>query len=95
MDNDIKICFICKKNNRVLLNNDTNIVPTIYIKESFYSIENIRYYLSMYLNTDIDTITDLGNHYFVFSLDKSLSDYSFKEIDLVNDNNLIKIINSI
>lgn len=91
-DKDIKIQFINVKNDKVLLNNLNNMLPTIYIKESYYSNENIEYYLSMYLNTKISNIKNIKDNYFSFDLEKELSDYSYKDINTIEDTLLKDIV---
>ena len=94
-DKDIKIQFINLKDNKVLLNNINNMLPTIYIKESFYSDENIEYYLSMYLNANISNIKNIKDNYYSFDIEKDLVDYSYKELDNIEDNLIRELINNI
>ena len=91
-DKDIKIQFINVKDDKVLLNNINNTVPTIYIKESYYSNENIEYYLSMYLNKKISNIKNIKDNYFSFDIEDTLSDYSYKDINIIEDSILKEIL---
>ena len=79
-DKDIKIEFINIKDNKVLLNEEKNL-PAIYIKESYYSLENIEYYLNMYLNSTISNLRQLKDNYYLFDLDKELENYKYCSIE--------------
>ena len=94
-DKDIKIQFINLKENKVLLNNINNMLPTIYIKESYYSDENIEYYLSMYLNTTISNIKNIKDNYYSFDIEKDIDNYSYKELENIDDNIIKELINYI
>ena len=94
-DKDIKLQFINIKNNKVLLSDINNNLPTIYIKESFYSDENIEYYLSMYLNTKISNLKNIKDNYYMFEIEDMINNYSYKSIDTVDDFIIKDIINSI
>ena len=94
-DKDIKIQFINLKENKVLLNNINNMLPTIYIKESYYSDENIEYYLSMYLNTTISNIKNIKDNYYNFDIEKDIDNYSYKELENIDDNIIKELINYI
>lgn len=93
-DKDIKIKFINIKGNKILLSDITDLVPTIYIKENYYSEDNIKYYLSTYLNVNIINLIDLGNYYFSFEIDNEVLNYSYKDLSLIKDDELLKIINN-
>ena len=94
-DKDIKLQFISIKDNKILLSDINNTLPTIYIKESFYSDENIEYYLSMYLNTKINNIKSIKDNYFIFDIEKTINDYSYKEIGSIDDEIIRSVINEI
>lgn len=94
-DKDIKLQFINIKDDKVLLSDINNSLPTIYIKESFYSNENIEYYLSMYLNTKINSIKNIKDNYFIFDIENTIKDYSYKEINNIEDDIIRSIINEI
>lgn len=94
-DKDIKLQFINIKDDKVLLSDINNSLPTIYIKESFYSDENIEYYLSMYLNTKINSIKNIKDNYFIFDIENTIKDYSYKEINNIEDEIIRSVINEI
>lgn len=94
-DKDIKLQFINMKNDKILLSDINNSLPTIYIKESFYSIENIEYYLSMYLNTNINNLKIIKDNYFIFDIENTIKDYSYKEINSISDEIIRNIIKEI
>lgn len=79
-DKDIKIEFINIKNNKVLLNEEKKL-PAIYIKESYYSIENIEYYLNLYLNSSISNLKHLKENYYLFELNDELDNYYYYSIE--------------
>jgi len=94
-DKDIKLQFINIKEDKVLLSDINNTLPTIYIKESFYSDENIEYYLSMYLNTKINNLKNIKDNYFIFDIENSIKDYSYKDINSIGDDIIRSVINEI
>ena len=90
-DKDIKLEFINIKDNKVLLNNDKKL-PTIYIKESYYSLENIEYYLNMYLNSTISNLKQLSDNYYSFKIDNDIDNfdyYSLEDIEFDIDRELL------
>ena len=90
-DKDIKIEFICIKNDNILLNNEKKL-PTIYIKESYYSIENIEYYLNMYLNSNISNLNKIKDNLYSFDVDKDIKDFKYFLIDDIDDKEIIDLI---
>lgn len=94
-DKDIKLQFINIKDDKILLSDINNTLPTIYIKESFYSDENIEYYLSMYLNTKINNLKNIKDNYFIFDIEKSINDYSYKDINSISDELIKNVIEQI
>ena len=79
-DKDIKVEFINIKNNKVLLNEEKKL-PAIYIKESYYSIENIEYYLNLYLNSNISNLKLLKDNYYIFDLNEEIDNYNYYSLD--------------
>ncbi len=94
-DKDIKLQFINIKDDKILLSDINNTLPTIYIKESFYSDENIEYYLSLYLNTKINNLKNIKDNYFIFDIEKSINDYSYKDINSISDELIKNVIEQI
>ena len=90
-DKDIKVEFINIKDNKVLLNEDKKL-PTIYIKENYYSLENIEYYLNMYLNSTISNLKQLSDNYYSFKIDNDIDNfdyYSLEDIEFDIDRELL------
>ena len=83
-DKDIKIEFICIKDDKILLNNEKKL-PAIYVKESYYSVDNIEYYLNMYLNSNISNLKHIKDNYYSFDIDTEIDNFDYY---LIEENSL-------
>ena len=92
---DIMIQFINMKDNQVLLNKDNNKLPTIHIKEDYYSLDNIEYYLSLYLNIKVDNLKNIKDEYYYFDTENELKDYIYTSIENIDDTKIKDIINEL
>lgn len=92
---DVMIQFINLKDNQLLLNKTNKKLPTIHIKEEFYSLENIKYYLSLYLNIKIDNLKNIKEEYYYFDTDSVLDDYVYTDVNDIDDNIVKEIINGL
>ena len=92
---EITIKFINIKDNKILSNKLNNELPTIHIKEEFYNLENIKYYLSLYLNITIDNIRQIKDNYFYFDVNENILDYNYSDVEVINDIKLMEILNNI
>lgn len=92
---DIMIQFINLKNNQILLNKTNYKLPAIYIKEDFYSIENIEYYLSLYLNIKIENLRNIKEEYYYFDTNDILNDYVYISVDEIEDKIIKDIVNDL
>ena len=85
-DKDIKIEFINIKDDKILLREIDKKLPAIYIKESFLSLENIQYYLNMYLNINTSNIKQIKDNYYTFDIEQDVIDnFLYEDIESIND----------